>query len=60
MTEALFVASGIGGAGPHHTVLLFPAPQFNVAATLAAAAQRLRGRFRQLLLLECIRLGQCF
>jgi hypothetical protein len=50
MTEALFIASGIGGAGPHHTVLLFPAPQFIVAATLAAAAERLRGRFRRLLL----------
>jgi 4-amino-4-deoxy-L-arabinose transferase-like glycosyltransferase len=30
------------GAGPHHTVLLYPAPQFIVAATGAALSQRLR------------------
>jgi len=28
------------GAGPHHTVLVYPGPQFIVAATLAAIGQR--------------------
>lgn len=28
------------GAGPHHTVLLYPAPHFIVAASAAAAAER--------------------
>ena len=31
------------GAGPHHTVLLDPAPQFIVAASVAALAERWRG-----------------
>jgi hypothetical protein len=31
------------GAGPHHTVLVYPAPQFIVAATGAALSQRLGG-----------------
>ena len=31
------------GAGPHHTVLLDPAPQFIVAASAAALAERWRG-----------------
>jgi hypothetical protein len=32
------------GAGPHHTVLLYPAPQFIVAATSVALAARLQAR----------------
>jgi hypothetical protein len=35
------------GAGPHHTVLLYPAPHFIVAASAAALAERyLRGKQR--------------
>ena len=34
------------GAGPHHTVLLYPAPQFIVAATGAALCDRL-GKWRR-------------
>ncbi len=32
------------GAGPHHTVLLYPAPHFVVAASAAALAERWSGR----------------
>ncbi len=40
------------GAGPHHTVLLDPAPQFIVAATAAALAERWKvGRSAALLVL---------
>lgn len=49
VTEALFLAGGNSGAGPHHTVLLYPAPQFIVAATAVALAERLRGRSRRAL-----------
>ena len=41
-TFALYLASGTAGAGPHHTVLIYPAPQFIVAATFAALSERMR------------------
>jgi len=34
------------GAGPHHTVLLYPAPQFIVAATATALCRRLGAAWR--------------
>jgi len=43
------------GAGPHHTVLLYPAPHFIVAATSAAVAERyLRGKQRPAFLAFCV------
>jgi hypothetical protein len=36
-TAGLMVMFGDAGAGPHHTVLMYPAPHFIVAATIAAA-----------------------
>jgi hypothetical protein len=49
-TAALFLAGGSSGAGPHHTVLVYPAPQFIVAATAAALAERMRAPWRHGLL----------
>jgi 4-amino-4-deoxy-L-arabinose transferase-like glycosyltransferase len=46
------------GAGPHHTVLLDPAPQFIVAATAAALAERWKvGRSAALLVLCAVVTG---
>jgi hypothetical protein len=45
-TVALFFVAGSSGAGPHHTVLMYPAPHFIVAATTAALAERMRGFWR--------------
>ncbi len=43
------------GSGPHHTVLLYPAPHFIVAASAAAAAEHsLRGKQRAAFLAFCI------
>jgi hypothetical protein len=43
------------GAGPHHTVMLYPAPHFIVAASAAAAAERyLRGNRGGAFLAFCI------
>jgi 4-amino-4-deoxy-L-arabinose transferase-like glycosyltransferase len=43
------------GAGPHHTVLLYPAPHFIVAASAAALAERyLRGRRNAVFLAFCV------
>jgi 4-amino-4-deoxy-L-arabinose transferase-like glycosyltransferase len=43
------------GAGPHHTVLLYPAPHFIVAASAAAVAERyLRGKQSAAFLAFCI------
>ena len=43
------------GAGPHHTVLLYPAPHFIVAATAAALVERyLRGKQSAVFLAFCI------
>ncbi len=42
------------GAGPHHTVLLDPAPQFIVAASVAALAERRRGWRSAALILLCV------
>ena len=43
------------GAGPHHTVLLYPAPHFIVAASAAAVAERyLRGKQNTAFLAFCI------
>jgi 4-amino-4-deoxy-L-arabinose transferase-like glycosyltransferase len=43
------------GAGPHHTVLLYPAPHFIVAASAAAVAERyLRGKQSAVFLAFCI------
>ena len=36
---ALMLGFRDAGAGPHHTVLIYPGPQFIVAATMAALAQ---------------------
>ena len=46
-TTAFMLAFRDAGAGPHHTVLVYPAPQFIVAATIAALAERLGGRLRR-------------
>lgn len=40
--EAAILCYRDAGAGPHHTVLLYPAPQFIVAATAWIFAERLR------------------
>ena len=46
------------GAGPHHTVLLDPAPQFIVAASVAALAERWRaGRSAALIALSVVVVG---
>jgi len=45
------------GAGPHHTVLLDPAPQFIVAASVAALAERWRGGRSAVLILLCALVG---
>jgi len=43
------------GAGPHHTVLLYPAPHFIVAASAAALAERyLRGKQNAAFLAFCV------
>jgi 4-amino-4-deoxy-L-arabinose transferase-like glycosyltransferase len=43
------------GAGPHHTVLLYPAPHFIVAASAAALAERyLRGKQSAAFLTFCV------
>jgi len=43
------------GAGPHHTVMLYPAPHFIVAASAAALAERyLRGKRTAAFLAFCI------
>ncbi|MDP8989341.1 MAG: glycosyltransferase family 39 protein [Acidobacteriota bacterium] len=42
------------GAGPHHTVLLDPAPQFIVAASAAALAERWRAGRSAALLVLCV------
>jgi hypothetical protein len=43
------------GAGPHHTVLLYPAPQFIVAASAAALAERyLRGKHSLTFIAFCV------
>ncbi len=42
------------GAGPHHTVLLDPAPQFIVAASVAALAERWRVGRSVALILLCV------
>ncbi len=43
------------GAGPHHTVLLYPAPHFIVAASAAAVAERyLRGKQSVAFLAFCV------
>jgi 4-amino-4-deoxy-L-arabinose transferase-like glycosyltransferase len=39
--EAVMLIYRDAGAGPHHTVLLYPAPQFIVAATICALAERI-------------------
>jgi hypothetical protein len=55
-TEALFLLGGTSGAGPHHTVLLYPAPQFIVAATAAALMNRARARLRYALSIAALAL----
>ncbi len=45
-TEALFFAAGSSGAGPHHTVLIYPAPHFIVVATAAAITEGARSLWR--------------
>ncbi|MGA2713974.1 MAG: glycosyltransferase family 39 protein [Bryobacteraceae bacterium] len=40
--EAMMLLYRDAGAGPHHTVLLYPAPQFLVAATICALAELIR------------------
>jgi hypothetical protein len=42
------------GAGRHHTVLLYPAPQFIVAASAAALAERWRGGRNAALIALCV------
>jgi hypothetical protein len=42
------------GAGPHHTVLLDPAPQFIVAASVAALAERWKVGHSAALLVLCV------
>jgi hypothetical protein len=39
---ALFLVAGSAGAGPHHTVLVYPLPHFIVAATAVALGERMR------------------
>ncbi len=41
-TVALFLVSPGAGGGQHHSVLVYPAPQFIVAATIAALTERRR------------------
>ena len=41
VTEGLFLLFRNAGSGPHHTVLLYPAPQFIVAGTIVALAERM-------------------
>jgi len=55
-TFGLFLASGTAGAGPHHTVLIYPAPQFIVAATFAALSERMRTSHRRILLFGVVTL----
>jgi 4-amino-4-deoxy-L-arabinose transferase-like glycosyltransferase len=42
------------GAGPHHTVMIYPAPQFILAASAAALSERWRGGRNAALIALCV------
>lgn len=42
------------GAGPHHTVLVYPAPQFIVAATAAAVCEKFHGWQKAVFTIVCV------